>query len=146
MLNIGSDNRLSPVKHQTISCAISDLFTIGLMGTNLKMWNLNQMCFLWSAPEQKNDQIIETSVIWNAIALAMASLQCQTPNHLLKAARFPDTKFVVRAARIIFMTTSDATSNLESVSLSNLRHVVIARSVSSTMDTQVQFIDASHQN
>ena len=32
-------------------------------------------CFLWSAPEQKAKQTIETPVIWDAIALVMTSLQ-----------------------------------------------------------------------
>ena len=33
-------------------------------------------CFLWSAPEQTVEQTIKSSVIWNAIALTIASLQC----------------------------------------------------------------------
>ena len=31
-------------------------------------------CFLWSAPEQKAEQTIETPLIWDAIALIMTSL------------------------------------------------------------------------
>ena len=31
-------------------------------------------CFLWSEPEQKLEQTIETPVIWDAIALVMMSL------------------------------------------------------------------------
>ena len=31
-------------------------------------------CFLWSAPEQTIEQTIEAPVIWDAIALIMASL------------------------------------------------------------------------
>ena len=32
-------------------------------------------CFLWSAPEQRDEQIHETPVIWDAIVLIMTSLQ-----------------------------------------------------------------------
>ena len=32
-------------------------------------------CFLWSAPEQKVEQTVETLMIWDAIALIMTSLQ-----------------------------------------------------------------------
>ena len=32
--------------------------------------------FIWSAPEQKVEQTIETLVIWDAITLIMTSLQC----------------------------------------------------------------------
>ena len=31
-------------------------------------------CFLWSAPEQTADQTLQTPVIWDPIALIMASL------------------------------------------------------------------------
>ena len=31
-------------------------------------------CFVWSAPEQTVEQIIETPVIWNTIALIMTLL------------------------------------------------------------------------
>ena len=31
-------------------------------------------CFLWSAPEQTVEQIIDTPVIWDAIALIITSL------------------------------------------------------------------------
>ena len=34
-------------------------------------------CFLWSGTEQTNEWIIETSVIWDAIAFMMTSLQCR---------------------------------------------------------------------
>ena len=38
------------------------------MASNVKLW-----CFLWSVPEQTNEQTIETPVIWDAIALIMTS-------------------------------------------------------------------------
>ena len=34
-------------------------------------------CFLWSAPEQSVKQIIDTQVVWDAIALIMTSLLCK---------------------------------------------------------------------
>ena len=36
------------------------------------------LCSLWSAPDQTAEQIIETPVIWDAIALIMTSLYCET--------------------------------------------------------------------
>ena len=35
-------------------------------------------CFHWSAPKQTVEQIMETPGIWDAIALIMTSLQCDT--------------------------------------------------------------------
>ena len=39
--------------------------------------------FLWSAPEQKGQQIIETQVIWDTIALIMTSLLWHKIQNLL---------------------------------------------------------------
>ena len=41
----------------------------GTKASDAELW-----CFLWSAPEQTIEQIIETPVILNAIALIMTSL------------------------------------------------------------------------
>ena len=34
-------------------------------------------CFLWSAPDQTVGVTVETSVIWDAVALIMTSLECE---------------------------------------------------------------------
>ena len=39
--------------------------------SDVELW-----CLFWSAPEQTDDQTIEMSVIWDAIALNMMSLWC----------------------------------------------------------------------
>ena len=49
--------------------------------------SISHRCFLWSEPEQRTEQTIETQLLWDAIALIMTSLYCISWSHLITVSK-----------------------------------------------------------